>query len=362
MLLPLGCSRSLQKKIYQKYEGVLNMSIRIGINGFGRIGRTVFRIILEKHSDIEIVAINDIGSTDTLVHLLKYDTVMGRFPQKVSYSDGFLNIEGHKPVRMLAERELTKLPWKELKVDFVVEATGVFRKRAQLEGHLTAGASKVLLTVPAKDPIDATIVLGVNNHELKAEHKIISNASCTTNCLAPMIKVLHDKFGVEKAMMTTVHAYTSDQRLLDAPHSDLRRARAAATNIIPTTTGAAIAVGKVMPELNGKIDGIAMRVPIPTGSIVDLVSTLKVEVTTEQVNAAMKEAAAGSMKGILEYTEDPIVSSDIVGNPYSSVFDGKATQVLGGKSNMVKTLSWYDNEFGYSSRVVDLIKMAHKLS
>jgi len=338
------------------------MGIRIGINGFGRIGRSVFRIILANHPEIEVAAINDIGDPNTLIHLLRFDSVMGRFPHQVEYKDGLLLIEGKAPIKMLAERELTKLPWAAEKVDFVIESTGVFRKRAQLEGHLEAGAPKVLLTVPSKDPIDATIVLGVNDEDLKAEHKIISNASCTTNCLAPVVKVLDQTFGLEKALMTTVHAYTADQRLVDAPHKDLRRARAAASNILPTTTGAAIATGRVYPPAAGKIDGIAMRVPVVNGSIVDLVVTLSKEVSKDEVNAAMKEAANGAMKGVLEYTEDPIVSSDIIGQPASSIFDGTATQVLGEKSNMIKVLSWYDNEFGYSNRVVELLKKSYHLS
>ncbi len=338
------------------------MSIRVGINGFGRIGRAVFRIVAEQHSDIEIVGINDIGDHNGLVHLLKYDSVFGRFGKDVKFEGGFLHVEGMNPVKMLSERQLTDLPWKENKIDIVIEATGVFRKRAQIEGHLEAGAKKVLLTVPAKDAIDATIVLGVNDDELKASDRIISNASCTTNCLAPMAKVLHDNFGIEQALMTTIHAYTNDQRVVDAPHSDLRRARAAAANIIPTTTGAAKATGKVFPALQGKIDGMAVRVPVPDGSMVDLVSVLSRKVTVEEVNAAMKAAASGAMAGILDYTEDPIVSSDILGSPYSSIFDGAATQLIGGDSGtMVKTLSWYDNEYGYSSRVIDLLKKAAKL-
>jgi glyceraldehyde 3-phosphate dehydrogenase len=337
------------------------MSIRIGINGFGRIGRSVFRILTENHSDVEVVAVNDIGDPNVLVHLLKYDTVMGRFGRSVELKEGFLNVEGINPVRMLAERDLNSLPWGELNVDFVIESTGVFRQRAQLEGHLNAGAPKVLLTVPAKDEIDATIVMGVNEGELKAEHKIISNASCTTNCLAPVLKVLNDTFGIESAMMTTIHAYTNDQRPVDAPHKDLRRARAAAVNIIPTTTGAAIASTKVLPELKGKVDGMAMRVPVVNGSTVDLVATLSRAVSAEEVNEAMKNASEGALNGVLDYTNDPIVSSDIIGQPASSIFDGKATQVLGGNGTVVKVLSWYDNEYGYSNRVVDLLKLSHSL-
>lgn len=341
------------------------MAIRIGINGFGRIGRTVFRIVLEQHSDIEIVAINDIQNHEALVHLLKYDSVMGPFKHDVILKDNILKIGEHK-IEMLSEKALEQLPWKKLNVDFVIEATGVFRTREKLELHLKAGAPKVLLTVPAKDPIDATIVLGVNDSELKPTDKLISNASCTTNCLAPMVKVLHDNFTIKSAMMTTVHAYTNDQKIVDAPHKDFRRSRAAAANIIPTTTGAAIAVGKILPELNGKIDGMAMRVPVVNGSVVDLVSVLDKEVTAKEINDMMKATANKNMKGILQYTEDPIVSSDIVGNFHSSIFDAKATVVLGekqnGKGNIVKTLSWYDNEYGYSSRVIDLIKLSYKIS
>ena len=338
------------------------MSIRIGINGFGRIGRAVFRIISAHHSDIEVVAINDIGDHNVLVHLLKYDSVFGRFGKSVNFEGGELHVDGMKPIKMLSERNLTDLPWKEHNIDVAIESTGVFRKRAQIEGHLEAGAKKVLLTVPAKDPIDATIVLGVNDDDLKASDRIISNASCTTNCLAPMAKVLHETFGIEQALMTTIHGYTNDQRIVDAPHSDLRRARAAAVNLIPTTTGAAKATGKVLPALNGKIDGMAIRVPIPDGSMVDLVSVLSRSVTVDEVNAAMKAASEGAMAGILGYTEDPIVSSDIIGESYSSIFDASATQLIGGESGtMVKTLSWYDNEYGYSCRVVDLLKKAANL-
>lgn len=335
------------------------MAIRIGINGFGRIGRAVFRIIADKHNDIEVVAINDIGDPKGLVHLLKYDSVFGRFGRSVELQDGVLSVEGMKNIKMLAERDLTALPWGELNVDFVIESTGVFRKRAQLEGHLQAGAPKVLLTVPAKDEIDATIVMGVNEHELDASHTIISNASCTTNCLAPISKVLNDAFGIEQAFMTTVHAYTNDQRIVDAPHSDLRRARAAAANIIPTTTGAARATGKVLPALQGKIDGMAIRVPVPDGSTVDLVTVLSRKVTMEEVKNAVKTAAEGDYKGVIEYTEDPLVSSDIIGNPHSCIFDASATMLLGEESNIVKTITWYDNEYGYSNRVIDLLKLAH---
>ncbi len=337
------------------------MSIKVAINGFGRIGRTVLRAIVQRYSDVQVVAINDIADPKVLIQLLKRDSVFGEFPRPLKFEGNKLYIEGLEPIEFLSEKELTALPWKSLGLDFVIESTGVFRKRAQIEKHLEAGAPKVLLTVPAKDEIDATIVLGVNDGDLKPEHKIISNASCTTNCLAPMVKVLLDNFGVEQALMTTVHAYTNDQRIVDAPHKDLRRARAGAFNIIPTTTGAAKATGKVLPQLAGKIDGMAMRVPVVDGSIVDLVSVLSKEVTAEEVNAAMKKAAENELKGILQYTEEPLVSSDIIGNPHSSIFDALSTQVIGGKGTMVKTVSWYDNEYGYSCRVVELIKKAASL-
>jgi len=328
------------------------MSIKIGINGFGRIGRLIFKIA-QNDPELEVVAINDLTDAKTLAHLLKYDSVHGRYPLPVKAEGDYL-IAGDLKVKVMAERDPSKLPWKELGVDVAVESTGVFRKRAQIEMHLQAGAKKVLLSVPAKDAIDNTIVLGVNDDELRPEDKIVSNASCTTNCLAPVVKVLHDKFGVKRGLMTTVHSYTNDQRILDLPHSDLRRARAAAVSLIPTTTGAAIAVGKVIPELDGKLDGMSMRVPTFDGSIVDLVAELNTEVTAEEVNAAMKEAAEGAMKGILEYCEDPIVSVDVIDNPHSSIFDSLSTTVMQG--NMVKVLSWYDNEWGYSNRAVDVLK------
>jgi glyceraldehyde 3-phosphate dehydrogenase len=327
------------------------MSIKIAINGFGRIGRLVFKAS-QNNPDIEVVAINDLTDAKTLAHLLKYDSVHGRYPEPVK-AEGDNIVVGDKTIKVIAERDPSKLPWAELGVDVAIESTGVFRKKAQIEQHLTAGAKKVILTVPSKDEIDNTIVLGVNDSELKAEDKIVSNASCTTNCLAPIAKVLNDSFGIKKGLMTTVHAYTNDQRILDFPHSDLRRARAAAVSMIPTTTGAAVAVGKVIPELNGKLNGMSLRVPTSDGSIVDLVAELDKSATVEDINAAMKAAADGPMKGILEYTEDPIVSIDIVGNPHSSVFDALSTMVLEG--NLVKILSWYDNEWGYSNRVVDLI-------
>ncbi len=327
---------------------------RVAINGFGRIGRAVFRIIAEREdSDIEVVAINDLSDDDILAYLLEYDSVMGRFEQEVSVADGVMTVGRHE-VRMLMERDPAKLPWGELGVDIVVESTGVFRDRESLQKHLDAGAKRVILTVPAKGKIDETVVLGVNDSDLDDQDLITSNASCTTNALAPLAKVLDDAFGIRKGMMTTVHAYTNDQRLADVPHKDLRRSRAATENIIPTTTGAAKAVGEVLPGLDGRLDGLAMRVPVPDGSIVDLVVELSRDVTVEEVNAAVKAAADGPFAGIIEYTEDHIVSTDVIGNPHSSIFDASGTQVLGG--NLVKVLTWYDNEWGYSNRVVDLIE------
>ncbi|HLV89500.1 MAG TPA: type I glyceraldehyde-3-phosphate dehydrogenase [Acidimicrobiia bacterium] len=327
---------------------------RVAINGFGRIGRAVFRIIAERtDSDIEVVAINDLSDDDILAYLLEYDSVMGRFEQPVSVADGVMTVGKHE-VKMLMERDPAKLPWDELGVDVVVEATGVFRDRESLQKHIDAGAKRVILTVPAKGDIDETIVLGVNDEEIDATDIITSNASCTTNALAPIAKVLDDAFGIRKGIMTTVHAYTNDQRLADVPHKDLRRSRAATENIIPTTTGAAKAVGEVLPGLQGRLDGLAMRVPVPDGSIVDLVVELDKDVTVEEVNAAVKAAADGPFRGIIEYTEDHIVSTDVIGNPHSSIFDASSTQVLGG--NLVKVFSWYDNEWGYSNRVVDLIE------
>ena len=327
---------------------------RVAINGFGRIGRNVFRIIASRpDTDIRVVAINDLSDDDILAYLLEYDSVMGRFDQEVTVSDGVMKVGDHE-IKMLVERDPADLPWDELEVDIVVEATGVFRDRSSLQKHLDAGAKRVILTVPSKDAIDETIVLGVNDGELDADDLIVSNASCTTNCLAPLAKVLDDEFGIKKGVMTTVHAYTNDQRLADVPHKDLRRSRAATENIIPTTTGAAKAVGEVLPKLDGKLDGMAMRVPVPDGSTVDLVVELEKDVTVEEVNAAIKKAAEGELAGIMEYTEDPIVSTDIIGNPHSSIFDASGTQVLG--RNLVKVMSWYDNEWGYSNRVVDLIQ------
>ena len=328
------------------------MSVKIAINGFGRIGRNVFRAS-QKRKGIEIVAINDMFPSDQLAHLLKYDSIYGQFDGKIDLTKDGFNVNG-KIVTVLSEKDPSKLPWSDLGIDCAIESTGVFRKREQVAMHLDAGAKKAILTVPAKDEIDRTIVLGVNDAMLKPEDKIVSNASCTTNCLAPIAKVLHDMFNIRRGLMTTVHAYTNDQRILDLAHSDLRRARAAAANIIPTTTGAAKAIGKVIPELNGKLDGMAMRIPIPVGSIVDLVVEVDKDVTREMVNEAMQSAAESSMKGILQYCTDPIVSADIVGNPHSSIFDSLLTMVI--DNRIVKAISWYDNEWGYSNRVVDLIE------
>ena len=327
---------------------------RVAINGYGRIGRAAFRL-LSLRDDIEVVAINDITPNETLAYLTRFDTVYGRYPGVVTL-EGDTMTAGTQTVRMLEQKDPTKLPWGELKVDVVVEATGKFRKREECAWHLQAGAKRVILTVPAKDEIDAMIVVGVNDHLLKPEHLIVSNASCTTNCLAPVAKVMNDSFGIVKGVITTVHAYTNDQRLADVPHKDLRRSRAANENIIPTTTGAARAVGKVLPELKGKLDGAAMRVPVPDGSTVDLVAELAKPVTVAALNAAMKEAASKApLKGILEYCEEPIVSSDIIQDSHSAIFDSLCTRVLGGK--LVKVIAWYDNEWGYACRVVDLIGM-----
>jgi len=331
------------------------MTIRIGINGFGRIGRLVFRVAATRN-DVEVVGINDLAAPDMLANLLKYDSVHGRYPGTVEAGEGCLTVDGRE-IKVSAEKDPAGLPWKDLGVELAVESTGVFRKREEIARHLDAGAKKVLLSVPAKDAIDATIVLGVNDDDLKPDHVIVSNASCTTNCLAPVAKVLHDSFGLEQGLVTTCHAYTNDQRIADLIHKDPRRSRAAAINIIPTTTGAAKAVGKVIPDLDGKLNGLALRVPVANGSIVDLVAVTRDPITPDAVNAAMKAAAEGPMKGILAYTEDPIVSSDIIGDPHSSIFDGESTMSLGDR--MVKVLSWYDNEWGYSNRMVDLmVKMA----
>ncbi len=328
--------------------------MKIAINGFGRIGRNVFKVAMER-KDIEVVAINDITNPKTLAHLLKYDSTYGVYNKSVSVEDDAIVVDGKK-ILIFAERNPANLPWGKHGVDVVVESTGIFREASSPKGgykdHIKAGAKKVILTVPAKDTIDQTIVLGVNDSDIDLSNEAFSNASCTTNCLAPVAKVLNDTFGIEKGLMTTVHAYTNDQVILDSPHSDLRRARTAAGSIIPTTTGAAKAVGIVIPELNGKLNGMAMRVPTPTGSIVDLTVSLTKDCTVEELNAAVKKAAEGPMKGILEYTEDPIVSADIVGNPHSSIFDALSTMKMGEK--FVKICTWYDNEMGYSTRVVDL--------
>ncbi|ANH90981.1 MULTISPECIES: type I glyceraldehyde-3-phosphate dehydrogenase [Streptomyces] len=328
------------------------MTIRVGINGFGRIGRNYFRALLEQGADIEIVAVNDLGDTATTAHLLKYDTILGRLKQEVTHTEDSITVDG-RTIKVLSERNPADIPWGELGVDIVIESTGIFTKKEDAAKHLAGGAKKVLISAPAKDE-DITIVMGVNQDEYDpANHNIISNASCTTNCVAPMAKVLDENFGIVRGLMTTVHAYTNDQRILDFPHKDLRRARAAAENIIPTTTGAAKATALVLPQLKGKLDGIAMRVPVPTGSATDLVVTLQRDVTKDEVNAAFKKAAEdGALKGYLVYTEDPIVSSDIVGDPASCTFDSSLTMVQDDKS--VKILGWYDNEWGYSNRLVDL--------
>ncbi|MCH7722357.1 MAG: type I glyceraldehyde-3-phosphate dehydrogenase [Bacteroidetes bacterium] len=327
------------------------MAIKVGINGFGRIGRLVLRRCFEL-GGFDFVQINDLTDSKTLAHLLKYDSVHGKFNGKVEVDDDNLIVNGDK-IKITAERDPANLKWGALGTDVVIESTGVFRTQEDCMSHIKAGAKKVILTVPPKGEVDAMVVPGVNDDVLTGKEQVLSNASCTTNCLAPMVKVLNDNFGVEKGFMTTVHSYTNDQRLLDLPHSDLRRSRAAAVSIIPTTTGAAKAVGKVIPELNGKLDGFALRVPTPNGSITDLVAILKKKVTVEEVNDAFKKAANGPMKGIIEYTEDPIVSVDIIGNPHSNIFDALSTMANG---NLVKVIGWYDNEYGYSSRVVDLIK------
>jgi glyceraldehyde 3-phosphate dehydrogenase len=330
------------------------MSIRVGINGFGRIGRSVFRIIAERGEDMEVVVINDLFPNEQLAYLLKYDTVMRVWPREVTTDDDNMYVDGSRVV-MTDERDPAAIPWATHGVDVVVESTGVFTTRAKLEKHLQAGAPKVILTVPPKDEIDAMVVIGVNDHALRPEHRLVSNASCTTNCLAPIAKILDESFGIEEGFMTTVHAYTNDQRLADVPHKDLRRSRAAAENIIPTTTGAARAVGKVLPRLKGKLDGMAMRVPVPDGSIVDLVTRLRAKPNRDEVNAAVREAAAGPLSRIVEYSEVPLVSSDVIGNPHSSVFDALSTSAVG--DGYLRVVSWYDNEWGYSNRVVDLIAL-----
>jgi glyceraldehyde 3-phosphate dehydrogenase len=325
---------------------------RVAINGFGRIGRAVFRLLAHR-TDVEVAAINDVSPNTTLAYLTRFDTVFGRFPGEVVL-DGDVMRAGVQRVRMLEQKDPAQLPWGELGIDVVVEATGRFRTREKCGWHIAAGAKRVILTVPAKDDVDAMVVMGVNDSTLRPEHRIVSAASCTTNCLAPVAKVLHESFGLVRGLITTVHAYTNDQRLADVPHEDLRRSRAANENIIPTTTGAARAVGKVLPELKGKLDGIAMRVPVPDGSTVDLVAELASETTVEGINAAVREAASKPpLLGVLAYTEEPIVSSDIIQDPHSATFDALSTRVLAGR--YVKVLAWYDNEWGYSCRVVDLI-------
>jgi glyceraldehyde 3-phosphate dehydrogenase len=335
--------------------------VKVGINGFGRIGRLVFRAALRKGvlgKEFQVVAVNDLTDAKTLAHLLKYDSTHGMLDAEVR-ADGSAIHVGKNSFEVTSERDPASLPWKEMGVDVVVEATGIFRDRAGASKHLAAGASKVIISAPAKEP-DITIVLGVNDKQYEEnKHHIISNASCTTNCLAPMVKVLKENFGVEKGYMNTIHAYTNDQRILDFPHKDLRRARSAAVSMIPTTTGAAKAIGEVMPELKGKLDGLSMRVPVPDGSVTDLTALLGKEVSREEVNEAFKKAAGGELGGILQYMEDPIVSTDIIGNPHSSIFDSGLTYVLG-KNSMVKVLSWYDNEWGYSNRTVELAMMIGK--
>jgi len=329
------------------------MAVKVGINGFGRIGRNVFRAAQAAGADLEFVAVNDLVDTGTMANLLKYDSILGRFPGEVEAADGALTIDG-KELKAFSERDPAALPWGDLGVDVVIESTGLFTGRDDAAKHLAAGARKVIISAPAKDP-DVTVALGVNFESAydRDSHDIISNASCTTNCLAPLAKVLHDAFGIEQGLMTTIHAYTADQRLQDMPHKDPRRSRAAALNLIPTTTGAAKAVGLVLPELNGKLNGFSMRAPVPTGSAVDLVFTTPNPLEPDQINAALKAAADGPLKGILAYTEDPIVSTDIVGDPHSSIVDAQSTMTIG-DGRMVKVISWYDNEWGYSNRCVEL--------
>ena len=327
------------------------MAVRIGINGFGRIGRSVFRVLSERE-DLDVVAINDLYDNQQLAYLLRFDTVMGNFPRQVRVDSEALYVDDDRD-EMTAERDPSQIPWKEFGVSIVVESTGVFRHREGLEKHLAGGAERVLLTVPPKDEIDAMVVIGVNDDQLRPSHRIVSNASCTTNCLAPLAKVLDDEFGIDNGVITTVHAYTNDQRLADVPHRSIRRSRAAAVNIIPTSTGAAKAVGKILPHLAGRLDGIAIRVPVPDGSIVDLVCRLREKPSRETVNESVAAAAAGSMRNVIQYSEDPLVSSDIIGNPHSSIFDSLSTAANG--DGFVRVVSWYDNEWGYSSRVADLL-------
>ncbi len=335
----------------------VSLNMKVAINGFGRIGRSVFRI-LNSRENVSVVAINDIAQNDALAYLLKYDTVMGRFEDTVTL-DGDVMKTSNNDIKMVAERDPSQLPWSDLNVDVVIEATGIFRERSQIQQHIDAGAKRVILTVPSKDEIDYTLVIGVNDDGLTIDHKIISNASCTTNCLAPMAKILNDNFVIEYGVINTIHAYTNDQRLADVPHSDWRRSRAAAENIIPTTTGAAKAVGKVLPELKGKLDGIAMRVPVPDGSVVDSVFRLGKDVTVDEINEAVLTASQNKgMSNVVEYSTLPVVSTDIIGNPHSSIFDAPFTKVIGG--TLIKTLNWYDNEWGYSNRVADLVGLLAK--
>lgn len=331
---------------------------KIAINGFGRIGRTITRLAkLRRHFDI--VAVNDVAPPEALQYAFRYDSIHGRYPGSVELHEGTMNIDGD-PFLILSERDPSKLPWRDLGVDYVIEATGAFRRIAELERHLEAGARRVILTVPCKDPLDATLVMGVNDEVVNGDSTIISNASCTTNCAAPLARVLHDAIGIRRGLLTTVHAYTSDQRLIDAPHQkDMRRSRNAATNIVPTSTGAARAIGQVIPELDGRLDGVAMRVPVPDGSVVDLTIELDRGTSPEEINELFKRAAEGPMRGIVEYSEEPIVSSDIIGNSHSSIFDAPLTQVIDG--SLAKVVAWYDNEWGYSSRVEDLIVRLAKI-
>lgn len=326
------------------------MALRVAINGFGRIGRLVFRVLRKNYPDVQIVAINDLTDAGTLAHLLKYDSVHGRYSESV-HVDGSHLVVGSSSIAISAEKQIESLPWNE-KVDVVIESTGKFSAKAELEKHLMHGARKVVLSAPAKDTVDATVVLGVNDNVLTGNEKVLSNASCTTNCLAPMVKILDESFGLMHAYMTTVHAYTNDQNILDLPHKDLRRARAAGVNIIPTTTGAAKAVGLVLPHLKGKLDGFATRVPVPDGSLTDVTAVLSKAATKEEINAAFASAAGGALNGILEYSTDPLVSSDIVGNPHSCIFDAQSTMSMG---TLVKIVGWYDNEWGYSNRLADLV-------
>ena len=333
------------------------MAIKVGINGFGRIGRNVFRVITEREN-IDVVAINDLADARTLSLLLKYDSVHGKFDGNIEVKEDAMVVKG-KEIKLTKEKDPARLPWKELGVDIAIESTGIFTTKADCAKHLEAGAKKVILSAPSKDQLDATIVMGINENDIRPEHKIVSNASCTTNCLAPLVKVINDNFQIEKGLITTIHAYTNDQNVADMMHKDLRRARAAAINIIPTTTGAAKAIGEVIPELKGKLDGMAMRVPVANGSVTDLVVSVKKATSAEEVNSVLKAAADNKLNGILEYCDDPIVSSDIIGNEHSCILDAISTCVIGG--NLVKVIGWYDNEWGYSNRMVDLAELIAKI-